>query len=78
MLCFMLWSSKKIHNVTMTHGAQVLRSCPSEKLVRKELIQWCDHDCYYQRRHFLLNLAKLKLVANKKQFHFENFTLKRI
>ena len=68
----------KICNATMSHGKEVVTSYLSEKALRKELKEWCDYHFYYQRRHALLNLTKLKLVTNKKGMQFENLHPKKI
>ena len=62
----------------MSHGKEVVMLYLSEKVFRKELIEWCEYDFYCQRRHSLLNLTKLNLVANKKQMQFEKSVLKHI
>ena len=46
-------------------------------MLRKELIEWCDYERCYERKHSLLNLTKLKLVANKKGMQFEKSVLKK-
>ena len=52
---------KNIRDTKMSHGKEVATSCPSEKALRKELIEWCDYDCYYERKYSLLNLKKTKV-----------------
>ena len=65
----------KICNIIIVHCKENAISYPSEKLLRKELIEWCNYDCYYERKYSLLNLTKLKLVANKKGMHFKKSVL---
>ena len=60
----------------MSHGKQVVTLHPSKKVLRKELIECCDYECYYRRRYSILNLEKIKLVANKKRMHLEISKLK--
>ena len=66
-----------MHNAIMSHRKEVVTSYPSRKVLRKELIVWCDYDCYYQRRYALLNLTKLKSGANKKRTQFKKSILKK-
>ena len=61
----------------MIHSKENVTSYLSEKILRKELIEWCDYKHYYKRKYLLLNLTKLKLVANKKGMHFEKSVLKK-
>ena len=62
----------------MSHGKENVTSFPSEKVLRKELMEWCDYECYYERKYSLLNLTKLKLIVNKKGMQSEKSVLKRI
>ena len=68
---------KKMRNAAMIHGKENVTSYPSEKVLRKESIEWCNYERYYERKHSLLNLTKLKLVANKKGMQFEKSVLKK-
>ena len=62
---------KKMHDAIISYGKEVVKSCPLDKVLLKEWIEWCDCDCYYQIIHHLLNLPKLKLVSKKKEMQFE-------
>ena len=68
---------KKIYNAIIIHGKENELSYLSEKVLRKELIEWCDYERYYERKYSLLNLTKLKLVGNKKGMQFEKSVLKK-
>ena len=62
----------------MSNGKEVVTQDPLEKPLRKELKEWCDYYCYYQKRHVLLNLTKIKLATKKKFMQFEKSALKKI